>query len=219
MKKLIETLCAELKNCRLILDVGVGTGRFAEPLQKAGFEVVGIDISKKMMSKATEKGVQNLVVADARFIPFKEKSFDAAISVHLLHLVSEWKKVLGEVCRTTRHNMFSLYYAYKDPVRQAYYSIMKMHGYERHRAGKSEQDLRDSISPTKSKMVISYQVSADARLANLQKGTSSSQWEIPKQLNLKVVKQLKKEFAGKTYRQDLYLQSWKISSLKAFAEE
>lgn len=219
MKELVKTFCAELKNCTRILDVGVGTGRLAEPLQNEGFEIVGIDISKKMMSKAREKGVQNLVIADARFIPFKDKSFDAAISVHLLHLIGEWKKALIEVCRVTRHAMFSLYDARKDTVREAYYCIMKQHGYERHHPGKSEKDLKDSICPTKSALVISYDVSADARLNNLQQGTSSSQWEIPKQLNSKVVEQLKKEFAGKVFKQDLYIQSWEIDSLKVFAEE
>jgi ubiquinone/menaquinone biosynthesis C-methylase UbiE len=219
MKELIKKLCTELKNCTRILDVGVGTGRLAEPLQNAGFEVVGIDISKKMISKAREKGVKNLVIADARFIPFRDKSFDTAISVHLLHLISEWKKALREVCRVTRHAMFSLYEAHKDPVRQAYNSIMKQYGYEHNRPGKSEQDLKDSITPTKATFVISYDVSADARLNFLQQGTSSSQWEIPKQLNSEVVEQLKKEFAGKIFRQDLYLQSWKIDSLKTFAKE
>jgi ubiquinone/menaquinone biosynthesis C-methylase UbiE len=218
-RTLVETLCVELKNCARILDVGVGTGRLAEPLQNAGFEVVGIDISKKMISKAREKNVQNLVIADARFIPFKDKSFDAAISVHLLHLISEWKKALREVCRVTRHAMLSLYDARKDPVRQAYFCIMKQHGYERHRPGKSEKDLKDSINPTKATFVISYPVSADAGLNSLQQRTSSSQWKIPKRLNSRVVEQLKKEFAGKVFRQDLYLQSWEIDSLKAFAEE
>jgi len=219
MKELVKKLCAELWNCTRILDVGVGTGRFAEPLQSAGFEVVGIDISKKMMSKAKEKSVQNLVIADARFIPFRDESFDATISVHLLHLVSEWKRALREVCRVTRDSMLSLYEASKDPVEEVYYCIMEKHGYRRHHPGKSEQDLRDLISPTKSTFVISYDLSADARLNVLQQGTSSRQWEIPKQLNSEVVEQLKKEFAGKVFRQDLYLQSWEIDSLKIFAEE
>lgn len=219
MKELVKKLCAELKNRSRILDVGVGTGRFAEPLQNAGFEVVGIDISKKMMNKAREKSVQNLLIADARFIPFKDKSFDAAISVHLLHLVTEWKKALTEVCRVTRHAMLSLYEAHEDPVEEAYYCIMKQHGYKRQHPGKSEQDLKDSISPTKSRFVISYDLPADVRLNFLQQGTSSRQWEIPKQLNSEVVEQLKKEFAGKVSRQDLYLQSWEIESLKVFAEE
>jgi ubiquinone/menaquinone biosynthesis C-methylase UbiE len=219
MKTLVKTLCVELKNCARILDVGVGTGRLAEPLQNAGFEILGIDISKKMMSKAREKGVQNLVIADARFIPFKDKSFDVTISVHVLHLISEWKKALGEVCRVTRHAMFSLYDARKDTVREAYYHIMKQYGYERHHPGKSEQDLKDLISPTKSKFVISYDVSADDRLSALARACASSQWEIPEQLNTKIVEQLRKEFAGKVFRQDLYLQSWGIDSLKVLAKE
>jgi SAM-dependent methyltransferase len=163
--------------------------------------------------------VQNLVIADARFIPFKEKSFDVTISVHVLHLISEWKKALGEVCRVTRHAMFSLYDARKDIVREVYYRIMKQYGYERHYPGKSEQDLKDLISPNKSKFVISYDVPADDRLVNLRQGTSSSQWEIPEQFNLKVVEQLRKEFTGKVFRQDLYLQSWEIDSLKVLAKE
>jgi len=219
MKTLVETLCVELKNCTRILDVGVGTGRLAEPLQNAGFEILGIDISKKMMSKAREKGVQNLVIADARFIPFRDKSFDATISVHVLHLITDWKKALGEVCRVTRHAMFSLYDARKDTVREAYYRIIKQYGYERHYPGKSEQDLRDLISPNKSRFVISYDVSADNRLIRLRQRTSSSQWEIPEQLNLRVVEQLRKEFAGKVFRQDLHLQWWKIDSLKVLAKE
>jgi len=219
MKELVKTLSAELKDFTEIFDVGVGTGRFAEPLQKAGFEVVGVDISRKMVSKAREKSVRNLLFADARFIPFRDKSFDVAISVHVLHLISEWKKTLREVCRVTRHAMFSLYYARQDPVQEAYHRMLKQYGYERHHRGKSEQDLKDVISPTRSLFVTSYDVFADDRLINLQQRTSSSQWEIPEHLNLSVVEQLKKEFAGKIFRQDLYLQAWEIDSLKVFAEE
>lgn len=152
------------------------------------------------MGKAREKGVQNLLIADARFIPFKNKSFDVTISVHVLHLISDWKKTLREVCRVTRHALFSLYDAREDPVREAYYQLLKQHGYERHYPGRSEQDLKDLISPTKSLFVISYDVSADDRLTNLQQGTSSSQWEVPEHLNLRAVGQLKKEFAGNVFR-------------------
>jgi ubiquinone/menaquinone biosynthesis C-methylase UbiE len=219
MKSLIKTLSVELKDCTKLLDVGVGTGRLAEPLQKTGFEVDGIDISRRMMSKAKEKGLQNLLLADARFIPFKNKTFDVAISVHVLHLISEWKKTLREVCRVTRHAMFSLYDARKDPVREAYYRMLKQYGYERRYPGKSEQDLKDLITPTKSLFVTSYDIFADNRLINLQQRTSSSQWEVPEHLNVKVVEQLKTEFAGKIFRQDLCLQAWEIDSLRVFAEE
>ncbi len=219
MKRLIETLANELDDCRRILDLGVGTGRFSEPLQKVGFGVVGIDLSRKMTSKAKEKNVKDLLLADALSISFKDKIFDATISVHLLHLVKEWQKTLAEVCRVTRRAMLSLYYARKDPVGEKYDPLLKPYGFERHRPGKSEQDLRDVVTPTKTVFVCSYFTSADDRITNLQQGTSSSQWEIPERVNLEAVGKLKMEFAGKTFRQDLYFSVWEIDSLKVCIEK
>ena len=219
MTQLIEKLASELDGYRKILDIGVGTGRFAEPLQKTGFEVAGIDISKKMIDKAKRKSVKDLLLADARSIPFKDGTFDITISVHLLHLIKEWQKALTEVCRVSRHALISLYYARKDPVREAYYLLLKPYGFERRWPGRSEQDLKDVIAPAKLVFACSYDTLADDRITNLQQGTSSSQWEIPEDVNLKVVAQLRKEYAGKTFRQDLYLSVWGVDSLKAYAEK
>lgn len=219
MNHLIKTLAAELDDCTRILDLGVGTGRFAEPMQKKGFKVVGIDISRKMISKAKKKSVRNLFLADARHIPFRDKTFDATISVHLLHLISEWRRTLGEVCRVSRHAMLSLHYARKDPVREAYFRLLEQYGYEKHYPGKAEQNLKDIVAPAKSLFVSSYNTFADESLINLEHRTSSSQWEIPEHVNLKIVQQLKTEFAGKTLRQDLYLSMWEIDSLKTHAEK
>ena len=43
-------------NCSSIMEVGVGTGRVAKPLQERSFEIVGLDVSKGMLLKAREKG-------------------------------------------------------------------------------------------------------------------------------------------------------------------
>jgi ubiquinone/menaquinone biosynthesis C-methylase UbiE len=80
MEQLVKTLVNELRDYGTILDAGVGTGRFAKPLQDNGFEVFGIDRAKKMMSKAVEKGVDNLLQADACLIPFRNESFDATVA-------------------------------------------------------------------------------------------------------------------------------------------
>jgi ubiquinone/menaquinone biosynthesis C-methylase UbiE len=218
MAQLIETLTKDLQGRREILDLGVGTGRFAQPLQNAGFKVVGIDISRKMMSKAKERDVKNLLFADARFVPFRDKVFDVTISVHVLHLISEWQKVLGEVCRVTRDTMVSLYYARKDPVREAYYRLLKQYGYERRDIGKSEQDLRDFVTPAESLFVCSFDRYADDRLTNLEQRTSSSQWKIPDDVNHEVVQKLKLEFAGRTYKQELYISIWEIESLNKYTQ-
>lgn len=218
MKRLMETLSAELKGCTGILDVGVGTGRLAEPLQGAGFEVVGIDISRKMAGKAREKGLKQLLLADARFLPFKSEAFDAAICVHVLHLISEWRKVLQEICRVSRFAMFSLSNTYRNPVREAYGRLLQRYGYEGHRPGISEQQLEDLSLPAKSLFVSSYDVHADDSLTSLEQQASSSQWEIPEDVNLKIVEELKTRFVGKIFKQELHLLAWDINSLKAYVD-
>ena len=51
--------------CRRILEVGIGTGRIARPLMQRGFEIVGVDLSRGMMAKARQKGIESLVMGDA----------------------------------------------------------------------------------------------------------------------------------------------------------
>jgi ubiquinone/menaquinone biosynthesis C-methylase UbiE len=214
MGRLIEVLTIELDGCKEILDLGTGTGRFAGPLQSVGFDVFGVDISKKMISNAKGKGVKHLLLGDASCLPFKDKTFDATICIHLLHLITEWNKTLREVCRVSQYAMFSLCYAHKDPVREAYDQLLRKQGYVRRRPGKSEQELKDLLNPTKFLFVSSYNTHADDRFVNLEQRTASSQWEIPQSVNLKIVGELKTEFAGKTFRQELYLLMWTIESLK-----
>lgn len=104
----LKSVSNELSECRTILDVGVGTGRFAKPLSDLGFEIVGIDISRKMMSKAKQKGIQNLILADAHNMPFKDRSFDASIIIHVLHLIPDWLNVAREMGRVTKNKVAAL---------------------------------------------------------------------------------------------------------------
>jgi ubiquinone/menaquinone biosynthesis C-methylase UbiE len=74
---------------RLLLEAGVGTGRFATWLAKRGFEVVGIDISKEMLKKAKEKKeILNvdvgLILADVHFLPFRQGVFDSCICINVM---------------------------------------------------------------------------------------------------------------------------------------
>lgn len=98
----LNALSRELKDCRLILDVGVGTGRFAKPLSDEGFEVIGIDLSRKMISKAKLKGVGDVILADARYLPFENDTFDGSIIVHVFHLLPDWQSVVHEMSRVTK---------------------------------------------------------------------------------------------------------------------
>jgi len=218
MRRLVETFEHELHGCKSVLDFGVGTGRFAKPLQDVGFDVVGIDISSKMIAKAREKGVGNLFLGDARFLPFRENCFDAAVSVHLLHLIGEWEKALSELCRVTRGAMVSLFYERHDPVREVYSSMLRERGYERRRPGKSEQDLMALVPPVRKVFVCSYTVSADERLNNMGQRAFSSQWEIPEESIAAVVKELRSQFAGRKFTQELYLSVWKIADIESYLQ-
>jgi ubiquinone/menaquinone biosynthesis C-methylase UbiE len=217
MKQLGDTLIGELQGHRMVLDVGVGTGRFAKPLQASGFEVVGVDISGKMLGKAVEKGVDNLFRGDACFLPFVDNSFDVAVCVHILHLICEWKTALQEICRVTRGIMVSTHYVCRDPLREAYTRLLKGYGYESRRLGKGEWELKDLVKPLKTVVVASYGASANRRLAFLGQRVYSSQWDIPEDVNRKVVNELKRRFAGKVFPQELQILIWAMKDLEAFS--
>ncbi len=57
-----------------ILDVGIGTGRIAVPLMNLGADVVGIDLSLKMMAKLRQKNpAVRIAQADASLLPFPDQ--------------------------------------------------------------------------------------------------------------------------------------------------
>ncbi len=213
MKQLRRTLTSELRGCKTILDAGVGTGRFAKPLQDSGFEVFGVDIARKMLEKAVEKGVGNLLLGDVCFLPFKEDSFDATVCIAVLHLIREWKAALREICRATRNVMVSRSYAYKNPMREATSRLIKRYGYGHRKRGKAAWELKNLVTPSRSVFVASFETKADETLAYLSQRAYSYQWEIPEDVNEKIVDELKSQFAGKVFHQELRLLFWDIENL------
>ncbi len=72
----------------MILDIGCGTGEQSLFLAKRGYRVLGVDISRKMLTKANENAKEgkledklSLVIASAEALPFRDKSFDGLISI------------------------------------------------------------------------------------------------------------------------------------------
>lgn len=104
--KVLDILTSGLRDRRLCLDVGVGTGRTALPLAAAGVRLIGVDLSLRMMGKAIEKSggrqLFPLVAADATRLPFAENSFDAATIIHVLHSVPRWDAAIAEVVRVVQ---------------------------------------------------------------------------------------------------------------------
>jgi len=217
MKKLVNALTAELKGCRTILDAGVGTGRFAKPLQNKGFDLVGVDISSKMLERAHQKGVKNLCLADARHLPFRDLSFDATISNHVLHLIEDWKAALREITRVTRSILTSTTYGSPNPLREAYEELLKKRGFEQRRLGISEAELKSFIQPLRFMVAITNMpVNVDKTLAMFDEKACSHQWDVPNHVHRSVMKDLRACFAGKIYYRDVQILVWKTETLKRY---
>jgi len=89
-----------------VIELGVGTG-LNLPLYNENVEVVGVDLSGKMLEKARKKKSParvRLLKADALSLPFSDKSFDTAVSTFFLCVVPGKEKVLGEIRRVLKPN-------------------------------------------------------------------------------------------------------------------
>ncbi len=96
----------------LFLDLCCGSGRHSIQLCKREYEIIGLDISSRLLRmaklKAAEANVKlQLVRADMRFVPFKSEVFNAVVSLDAsfgyLSSNVEDAHSLNEVSRTLRH--------------------------------------------------------------------------------------------------------------------
>lgn len=79
------------------LEIGVGTGRFAQPL---GIKI-GIDPSEEMLKFARKRGIKT-VWGKGESLPFKDFEFDVVLLAFTLCFVEEPKKVLKEAKRVLK---------------------------------------------------------------------------------------------------------------------
>jgi SAM-dependent methyltransferase len=84
-----------------LIDVGCGTGAYAQGLAELGWRVTGVDVSEDMLRRARAKRV-HAVRADAAELPFEDASFDAAVSIFTHTDVDDWGKVVAEIARVLR---------------------------------------------------------------------------------------------------------------------
>ncbi|KUL69311.1 class I SAM-dependent methyltransferase, partial [Streptomyces sp. NRRL WC-3605] len=91
---------------RRLLDVACGTGIVTRRLAAAdGLSVTGVDLTLAMARRAAARLPGSILLADARRLPFRDGSFDAVISVWLLHLAAtpeDVRALVGECARVLR---------------------------------------------------------------------------------------------------------------------
>ena len=91
-----------------LLDISCGTGEFLKQLEHndvhRNLQVYGLDLSPKMLKKAKNKlsSKVNLLEGDVHQLPFKNNTFDYAISTEAFHHYHNQRKALfemGRVCK------------------------------------------------------------------------------------------------------------------------
>ncbi len=92
-EQICEWVLSRLPEAPAILEIGVGTGRIAIPFIQRGIRYTGVDISAEMTGRLRAKLGGNLrraqlLLADAaERLPLPDDSQDAAIAVHIFHLI------------------------------------------------------------------------------------------------------------------------------------
>lgn len=86
-----------------MLEVGAGTGRISIPLLERGLDLIGCDLSSKMLRRLQEKFPSARIArSDAARLPFPTASFDNVLTAHVLHLIPSWRESLREFRRVLR---------------------------------------------------------------------------------------------------------------------
>jgi len=224
LAKAIGVLAEQLQGKR-VLEIGVGTGRYAVPLQKSGIEVVGVDIAPKMVARGLEKGMRNVVFADGVRLPFQDGSFDAVTSNHVLHLVPDWKHVLGEARRVLRPGgvYFSLFERHREAsLTDRYREVANALGFTKPDAGVHERDFPGLVRPARLIMVARYleHVPAGAALDAIEQKLYAFLWKVPEDIHEQTMQILRKEFGGKPLDRsfDLEIAFWTRDQIEQLAD-
>ena len=88
-----------------LLDIGIGTGLSSILFHKAGLRVYGLDGSGAMLKVCESKGfASGLKQHDLRQLPlpYKDDSFDHAISIAVFNFIGDLEKIFEEVARIVR---------------------------------------------------------------------------------------------------------------------
>jgi ubiquinone/menaquinone biosynthesis C-methylase UbiE len=87
---------------RRVLEVGCGTGEFAERVaRELGAEVVAVDISGRMVELTAARGI-DARVADVQALPFEDAEFDVAVANWVLYHAPDVDLAIRELARVLR---------------------------------------------------------------------------------------------------------------------
>ncbi len=226
MTSVLDAMEEVVRKDRKVLDAGTGTGRFSVPLQARGFDVIGIDISMRMLEKARAKGATGLMRGDLCALPFRDRSFGAAVSVHVMHLISTWRCALGEVARVTDRMFVSVSTVRDDDspyerLRTRYDKACADRGHAVMHPGLRERELSNFLAPDEARRIATnIHVFETANvLERFGSRIFSDQWDVPEEVHSAAVDELRKEYAGVPTlenREEISLLVWDMDRVREF---
>jgi len=186
------------------VDAGTGTGRFALPMARRGVRVLGIDVSRRMMSQIlckTPPANLLLVQADLRKLPVRSRCAKAVLVAHVLHLIADWRAVLQE-CRRVLGADGVLFLLYEEgkrfPARERYMALAGERGLLRPvlgaRSAEEALDYLQQMGGVVRRMEhpsLQWQARRTHRevLKELEKRTYSQMWDIPDDVHRELLAQ------------------------------
>ena len=195
---LTERLLELLSDVDRVLEVGIGTGRIARPLAARGRRVCGVDISRRMLERLMaqlEAGHErpDLALADATRLPFADGSFGALLSFHVVHLIPDWERALGEARRVIADGGRFIYYQRRDAYKcwtdsnDKLTELLERRGFtrrERPSVEEIDEKLRSLGASVEAEEIAEEEesVTPAEMLADTKARTHSWSWEIPDEL-------------------------------------
>ena len=114
VQKVIQ-LTQEEDTFHSVLDVGTGSGLFAEAFANIGLLVTGIDINEEMLQASAQfvpTGV--FQIGSAEKIPYEDKSFDLLFYGLVMHETDDLEQSMKEAKRVARKRISVLEWKYVD---------------------------------------------------------------------------------------------------------
>ncbi len=114
VNRVVDQVLTGLDETKTLLDIGTGSGLFAEQFAARGLKVAGLDANPEMIPAA------QLFVPSAEFriglaenLPFEDHSFDIVFMGLLLHEVDDLEKALSEAGRVGKQRIAVLEWPYE----------------------------------------------------------------------------------------------------------
>jgi ubiquinone/menaquinone biosynthesis C-methylase UbiE len=111
----VASLCLEAGDYMTALDVGVGSGLFAEAFSQHGLKVAGVDVNPQMLPAARQYVPGgDFREATAEALPYPDASFDLVFMGLVLHESDEPLEALQEARRASRQRVCVLEWPYRE---------------------------------------------------------------------------------------------------------